>query len=98
MSADRHEEEYHLTPDGWFRGSQRANRNKTKTVARPAEAVLTLIKESISPCGIDPAEVSWLDRWRSKATTEKEIMRLLKKHGDPRVHGEKLNFRPSSLG
>jgi len=46
MSAGRHEEEHHLTPAGWVNGSQKVYDNETKTVPRPVDAVLTIVKDS----------------------------------------------------
>jgi hypothetical protein len=92
MSADRFEEEHHLTPAGWRKGSQKLYDNETKTVVRPIGAVLTMVKESISPCGIEPAEVSWREIWRSRKAGVKQIDSLLKKHGDPMRTPNKMRF------
>jgi hypothetical protein len=83
MSADRNEEDYHLTPKGWVRGSLRVYDVEKHTVARPTNAVLTLTKEGYSSCGIDPEEVSWHEVWRSTKVGIRRINSLLKEHGDP---------------
>jgi hypothetical protein len=83
MSADKYEEDYHLTPDGWIIGSARLYSNETKTVPRPHNAALTMIREQITACGIDPADVSWVEVWRSQKISAKRIESLLIKHGNP---------------
>lgn len=94
MSADRNEEDYHLTPDGWGIGSLRVYDVEKRTVARPTNAVLTMTKAGYTSCGINPEEDSWHEVWRSRKAGTNRIGSPLKEHGDPLLNP---NMNPTSL-
>ncbi len=99
MSADRNEEEYHLTPSGWVRGSLTVYDAVIRRVARPTGAALTAIKEGYTSSGIDPEEITWREAWRSGAVQTTRIDSLLKKYGNPlrnsSMNPNSLHFAPS---
>lgn len=79
MSADHYQEENHLTPGGWIRGTFFFYGHATKIVPPPADRVLTLIKDVFQASGFSAEEISWKEAWRS--TDDKAVAKLTKKFG-----------------
>jgi hypothetical protein len=82
MSADRYEQEYHLTPGGWELGTFFLYGVAKKKVAPPSNRVLTIVKEVEQSCGFSAEEISWREDWRSTKFDTKQINSLLKRFGD----------------
>jgi hypothetical protein len=51
VSADRYEQEYHLTPDGWVAGTFYFYGKAKKRIKPPSNRVLTLMKQVEQSCG-----------------------------------------------
>jgi len=82
MSADKYTLECHLTPTGWMKGTRAFYGKIVETISPPKDRVLTLLKDSVTACGIDPEEVEWKEIWRSRKNTDvKAISRLEKQFG-----------------
>jgi hypothetical protein len=81
MSADRYQQEYHLTPSGWELGTFYFYGN-AKKIEPPSNRVVTIVKEVEQSSGFSPEEISWREDWRSNELDTKQINSLLKKFGD----------------
>ncbi len=88
MSYDRYEREYHLTPTGWLLGTFSFYGKADDAVARPPDAVLTMVKEVEQSSGYSPEDISWREQWRSPNIAPNEIDRLRQKFGDLPAHTE----------
>jgi hypothetical protein len=82
MSADRYEQEYHLTPDGWMAGTYYFYGKAKKRIKAPSNRVLTLIKQVEQSCGFSSEEISWREEWCSNEIDLKHLNRLRKIFGD----------------
>jgi hypothetical protein len=80
MSADKYDLECHLTPYGWVKGTYTYYGKTTEKILPPEGRILTLLKKSVTACGIDPEEVDWEELWREPTAT-RQISRLRNKFG-----------------
>ena len=80
MSADRYEQEYHLTPAGWQKGTFFFYGKAQTVIPVPFDRMLTIVKEVEQASGWSPEEISWREDWRSANAAA--VDRLLKKFGD----------------
>ena len=80
MAYDKFSTEWHLTNDGWQRGSNSYDSDHPQPA--PANRLLTLTRhlEQSSPYSIE--HVSWCETWRSSALTGIERKDLLASFGD----------------
>jgi hypothetical protein len=66
VSQDHTTTEYHLTPNGWTKGSFSVYGEKTAVVPPPANRVETCIEEVEDTSGWAPPIVSWKTIWESE--------------------------------
>jgi len=83
MSVDRTETEYHLTLNGWVKGSFWVYGRKTEDVSAPADRVETWIEERDLTSGWAPAAVSWRKVWESSDVTAEVKGRLSREFPRP---------------
>ncbi len=70
--------EWHLTPEGWRRGSTRVQGKGNTWADEPEDRVLSYVYKEVAREGAEPT-VSAEETWRSK--TSREIDALLRQHG-----------------
>ena len=81
MSASNEWTEWHLTPQGWERGSEKVDFSDVKAKVRPADAVLTVKwREYLSSMHSQNWDRSHREIWRSDDKVTMEI--LSAKYGD----------------
>ena len=94
MSADRHDQEFHLTRAGWQPGTEYFYGSTSRRVRRPVGTLLTLVKQTYQSCGASPSEISWTEKWRApgaNAEIRKLIRRISRENslwGTPRIQSE----------
>jgi hypothetical protein len=69
MLKDRTETEYHLTQQGWVKGSSWVCGTKIEDVAAPSVRVESWVEEIDSPSGVALPNVSWRRIWESDSIT-----------------------------
>jgi len=80
MAASNEWTDYHLTPQGWVRGSERRDTGQSMTRPTPQDRVLTVTyKETCN--GYGPVHESQDTRWESDDT--KRVEELLGEFGPP---------------
>jgi hypothetical protein len=70
MSKGHTETEYHLTPQGWLKGSSWVYGAKTEDVPAPSVRVESWIEEIDDPSGGAAPKVSWRRIWESDSATQ----------------------------
>ncbi len=71
--------EWHLTPEGWQRGSTRVQGKGNTWADEPADRVLSYVYKEVETGGSPKAQVSAEETWRSKTATD--IDALLRRFG-----------------
>ncbi len=71
--------EWHLTPEGWKRGSTRVQGKGNTWADEPEDRVLSYVYKEVETNGSGQAQVSAEESWRSKTATD--IDALLRQHG-----------------
>ena len=74
--TDDFEIEYHLTPNGWRRGSEWFFGRIQADNSVPTDRVLTLKKRAYQRTGDVEREISWSTVWRNPDVSEAELVRL----------------------
>ena len=71
MAVDREEREYHLTPNGWVKGTAKGMFAGTITGSVPEDRVLTLVWKMVQKSRHEP-ESRWVEEaWRGSISDEK---------------------------
>jgi hypothetical protein len=83
MSQDHTTTEYHLTPNGWIKGSFFVYGEKTEDVSPPANRVETCIEEVEDISGWAPPIVSWKTIWESEEVSPEARNELKQKFPRP---------------
>jgi hypothetical protein len=83
MSADNTEQEFHLTPNGWLKGSFSVYGKKTEDVPIPADRIQSGIEEIDDTSGWAPPAVFWKVTWTSDSITPEELAELQEKFQRP---------------
>ena len=71
--------EWHLTPEGWQRGSTRVHGKGNTWADEPESRVLSYVYKEVATSSTPEAVVSSEETWRSKTATD--IDALLRQHG-----------------
>ncbi len=71
--------EWHLTPQGWQRGSTRVQGKGNTWADEPEERVLSFVYKEVETSSMPGAQVSSEETWRSKTATDIDV--LLRQHG-----------------
>ena len=71
--------EWHLTPDGWKRGSTRVQGKGNTWADEPEDRVLSFVYKEVETSASTEARVSAEESWRSKTATD--IDALLRQFG-----------------
>ncbi len=71
--------EWHLTPDGWLKGSTRVQGKGNTWADEPEDRVLSYVYKEVETGSAPEARISLEETWRSK--TADNIDALLKTHG-----------------
>ena len=79
MSATNEWTEWHLTPSGWVRGTEREDFVGLTERPTPDDRVLTMKYTSYSSSIYQPVESTWTELWRSP--DEDEVNLLLEQFG-----------------
>lgn len=79
MAVDKLETEYHLTPNGWVKGTSRFFRKAEKEVPPPADRLLTMVELIEQSSRWSRDETSWREEWRSPHVSDSELEKLRKK-------------------
>lgn len=84
--------EYHLTPTGWYRGSEWEFSKKDKDIPPPADRVLTLMLTVRQASGWSKEDVNWSETWRCPSVTEDELEALKKRFPCPSRFADEITF------
>lgn len=71
--------EWHLTPDGWQKGSTRVQGSGNNWTDEPADRVLSFMYKEVATDSTPEPKVSYEETWRSKTATDVDA--LLRQHG-----------------
>jgi hypothetical protein len=88
MAKDRTETEYHLTPQGWLKGSFWVGGSKIEDVSAPDVRVESWVEEIDSTSGGALPNVSWRRIWESDSITHHARIELRQRFPLP-------EYRPS---
>ena len=80
MSCDSTDDEMHLTPKGWVRGTSYIYRDTDEIIVRPSDAVETWVRHMRQSYSMAPEHVSWERTWVSSKYTEAERLTIEKKY------------------
>ena len=81
--ADDFEVEFHLTPQGWKRGSEWFFGRLEAECSPPPDRLLTLRKHLVQPFSSAPKTISWATVWRDTRFTDDELDLVRSRHPLP---------------
>jgi hypothetical protein len=76
MAYDRYSIEWHLTPNGWVKGTETYFGKAEREVLPPSVRVETWLIEVEQSSGYSPEDVDWKPIWTSADSTPEEISTL----------------------
>ena len=84
MSCDSTDDEYHLTPRGWFEGTHYYYGEADKIIERPADTIETWVRKMRQSISFAPEHITWELIWTSPGYSESERADIEKKYPRPR--------------
>ncbi len=78
MAVDDLEREYHLTPNGWVKGTSFCFGNTDKEITPPPDRVLTIVERTYQSSRRSQEEISSRVTWRSPMVSAEQIVELTK--------------------
>jgi len=73
-----HDIDYHLTPNGWIKGTCYFFGNPTSVTVRPADCVLTLRLSIRQTLGCSAGKETWSEIWKSPSAKKGYVAKLQK--------------------
>jgi len=84
MSCDSTDDEYHLTPNGWVKGTHYYYGEADKIIERPIDTVGTWVRKMRQSISYAPEDITWDLIWASPDYSESERTDIEKKYPRPK--------------
>ena len=83
MSVDQTTDYYHLTPNGWVKGTSKIYRNVHSEVEPPEDRIETLERYMTQSHAFASEQVTWSRVWKDESYTEDQLLEIRNKFPYP---------------